>query len=84
MSIKEQISADLKEAMKAREQLRVDTLRGALSAFTYKRTETGKDELSLEDELAVLQKQVKQRNDYHCHRDRPRDVAAGVHRLTAE
>ncbi len=63
MSIKEQISADLKEAMKAREQLRVDTLRAALSAFTYKRSETGKDELSLEDELAVLQKQVKQRND---------------------
>lgn len=63
MSVKEQISTDLKEAMKAREQLRIDTLRSALSAFTYKRTETGKDELSQEEELAVLQKLVKQRND---------------------
>lgn len=63
MSLKEQISADLKEAMKARDQLRIDTLRGALSAFTYKRTETGKDELSNEEELAAVQKLVKQRND---------------------
>lgn len=63
MSVKEQISADLKEAMKARDQVRVDTLRSALSAFTYKRVETGKDELTHEEELAVLQKQVKQRND---------------------
>lgn len=62
-SLKEQISSDLKEAMKARDQLRIDTLRGALSAFTYKRTETGKDELSNEEELAAVQKLVKQRND---------------------
>ena len=48
--------------MKAREQLRVDTLRSALSGFTYKRTEAGA-ELSEADELAVVQKQVKQRTD---------------------
>lgn len=63
MSIKDQISADLKEAMKAREQVRIDTLRAVLSQFTYKRTETGKDNLTPEEELEVLQKQVKQRND---------------------
>ena len=63
MSLKEQISADMKEAMKARDQLRVDTLRAALSAFTYKRTEAGKDELDAAEEIAVLAKQVKQRND---------------------
>lgn len=62
MSIKDRISADLKDAMKQRDQLRVDTLRSALSAFTYKRTEIGKD-LSAEDEINVLQKLVKQRND---------------------
>lgn len=62
MSLKEKISEDLKLAMKARDQLRIDTLRSALSAFTYKKTES-KQELSAEDELAVLQKQVKQRND---------------------
>jgi uncharacterized protein YqeY len=61
-ALKERISSDMKEAMKARDQLRIDTLRAAMSAFTYKRTETGK-ELTAEEELAVLQKQVKQRND---------------------
>jgi uncharacterized protein YqeY len=71
MSLKEKISADLKEAMKARDQVRVDTLRSALSAFSYKKLEAKPDsaaaaeksELSAEEELAVLQKQVKQRND---------------------
>jgi len=73
MSLKEKISADLKEAMKARDQVRVDTLRSALSAFSYKKLEakpsdkdgtaSEKTELSPEEELAVLQKQVKQRND---------------------
>jgi uncharacterized protein YqeY len=62
LSIKEQISSDLKEAMKARDQLRIDTLRSVISAFTYKRTESGR-EITAEEELAVLQKQVKQRND---------------------
>ena len=61
-ALKDRIAADLKEAMKAREQLRVDTLRSALSGFTYKRTEAGVD-LSESDELDVVRKQVKQRND---------------------
>jgi uncharacterized protein YqeY len=62
VSLKDQISADLKVAMKARDQLRIDTLRAALSAFSYKKVETGKD-LTPEEEIAVLSKQVKQRND---------------------
>src|SRR5437867_12241362 len=62
MTLKEKISTDLKDAMKARDQVRIDTLRSAISAFNYKRTETGKD-LTEEEELAVLRKQVKQRND---------------------
>ena len=61
-SLKDRIASDLKEAMKARDQLRLDTLRSALSGFTYKRTEAGTD-LSDADELAVVQKLVKQRND---------------------
>ena len=61
-ALKDRIAGDLKEAMKARDQLRVDTLRSALSGFTYKRTEAGA-ELSESDELDVVRKQVKQRND---------------------
>ncbi len=61
-ALKEKIASDLKEAMKARDQLRVDTLRSALSAFTYKRVEAGA-ELTDADEAAAVQKQVKQRSD---------------------
>ena len=61
-SLKERIASDLKEAMKARDQLRLDTLRSAISGFTYKRSEAGAD-LTEADELAVVQKLVKQRND---------------------
>jgi uncharacterized protein YqeY len=62
MSIKDQISADLKTAMKARDQLRLDTLRSVLSAFTYRRVEAGHD-LTDDEQIAVVQKQVKQRSD---------------------
>ena len=61
-ALKDRIASDLKDAMKARDQLRVDTLRSALSGFTYKRTEAGV-ELSDADELDVVRRQVKQRND---------------------
>ena len=60
--LKDLITSDLKEAMKARDQLRLDTLRSVLSGFTYRRTEAGVD-LSDEDEMAVVTKLVKQRND---------------------
>jgi uncharacterized protein YqeY len=61
-SVKELISADLKEAMKARDQVRLDTLRSVLSAFTYKRVEAGHDPTD-DEQLAVVSKLVKQRND---------------------
>ncbi|MBV8343432.1 MAG: GatB/YqeY domain-containing protein [Candidatus Eremiobacteraeota bacterium] len=56
------MSSDLKEAMKARDQLRLDTLRSALSGFIYKRTEAGQ-ELSDTDEADVVRRLVKQRGD---------------------
>jgi uncharacterized protein YqeY len=62
MSIKDQITADLKDAMRARDQLRLDTLRSVISAFNYRRIEAGSD-LSEADQLAVVQKLVKQRSD---------------------
>ena len=61
-SLKDRIASDLKEAMKARDQLRLDTLRSVLSGFTYKRTEAGV-ELTDADEADVVRKQVKQRSD---------------------
>lgn len=61
-ALKERIASDLKEAMKARDQLRLDTLRSALSGFTYKRTESG-HELSDSEEFDVVRRLVKQRSD---------------------
>lgn len=60
--LKDRIASDLKEAMRARDQLRLDTLRSALSGFTYKRSEAGRD-LTDSDELDVVQRLVKQRGD---------------------
>ena len=62
MPIRERISADLKEAMKARDQVRLDTLRSAISGFTYRRVEAGHD-LSDDEAVEVLRRAVKQRND---------------------
>jgi uncharacterized protein YqeY len=62
LTIRERIGADLKEAMKARDQVRLDTLRAALSGFTYRRVEAGR-ELTEEEELDVIRRLVKQRSD---------------------
>lgn len=48
--------------MKARDQVRLDTLRSVVSAFNYRRIEAGAD-LTEDDQLAVVQKLVKQRSD---------------------
>jgi uncharacterized protein YqeY len=62
MTLKERIAADLKEGMKAKDQVRVDTLRSVLSAFSYRRIEAG-HEPGESEQLEVLRKLVKQRND---------------------
>jgi uncharacterized protein len=61
-ALKDRIASDLKDAMRARDQLRLDTLRSALSGFIYKRSEGGR-ELSDADELDVVRRLVKQRGD---------------------
>ncbi|MDE2573476.1 MAG: GatB/YqeY domain-containing protein [bacterium] len=60
--LQSKIDADLKEAMKARDQVRVDTLRMLRSALNYRRIEIG-HELAEDEQLEVVRKQVKQRND---------------------
>jgi uncharacterized protein YqeY len=61
-----QIREDLKNAMRAKEQVKVDTLRGAITAFTNELVAKGHkptDELSSDDMLAVLKRLAKQRKD---------------------
>lgn len=60
------IREDIKVAMKAREQLRLDTLRGAITAFTNELVAKGRkptDELSDAEAVTVLKRLVKQRKD---------------------
>ena len=62
MNSKEQLQADLKEAMKSGDAVRKTTIRMALAAF--KNAEVKKrDELDESEMLALLQKEVKQRRE---------------------
>ncbi len=62
MSLKDRLIQDMKEAMKARDQLRLSTLRLLISEIKNKEIEA-KGELKDEDILAIIQKAVKQRQD---------------------
>lgn len=62
MSIRQQMDADLKTAMKERDTETRDALRYVISAFKYAEIDTRK-ELTPEDELRLVRQQVKQRQD---------------------
>jgi len=62
----QQIRSEMTTAMKARDALRVDTLRGALTAFTNELVAKGRkptEELADTDAIAVLKRLAKQRKD---------------------
>jgi uncharacterized protein YqeY len=64
MSLTEKISSDLIAAMKSRDKVALEAIRAAKTAFTLARTEKGADAvLSSEDELKIIQKLVKQRQE---------------------
>ena len=63
MLLTAQIRTDMTAAMKARDALRVDTLRGALSAFTNELVAKGRkptEELADNDAITVLKRLAKQ------------------------
>lgn len=62
----QRIKDDMKEAMKAKDDLRVQTLRGAMAAFTNELVAKGRkptEEMTDEEVLAVLKRLAKQRKD---------------------
>ena len=63
MSLKETIMADIKSAMKSGDQKKLACLRFLQSAVKNKEIEVRPNEISEDDILAVLKKQVKQRQD---------------------
>lgn len=62
MSIKETLQENLKTAMKARDELRVSTIRLALAAVKNIEINKGRD-LTDDDVLEILAKEVKQRRE---------------------
>ncbi|HRK73469.1 MAG TPA: GatB/YqeY domain-containing protein [Rhodothermales bacterium] len=66
MSLKSKLSEELKQALRAKDQAKLRTLRALISALQLKEIEDrqgGEAVLTEQQEWAVLQKQAKQRND---------------------
>jgi len=64
MSLQDDVMTALKTAMKAKDQTALTALRAVKSAILLANTEVGhQEELTEEQELKILQKQVKQRKD---------------------
>jgi len=66
MSLHEQIKNNIKEAMKARDSVRLEVMRGLVTAFTNELVATGKtpqDFLLDEDVIKVITRASKQRKD---------------------
>ncbi|CAA0154650.1 GatB/YqeY domain-containing protein [Tenacibaculum maritimum] len=64
MSLQKQVMEQMKVAMKSKNTVALTALRSLKSAFLLAKTEAGaSEELSEEQELKIVQKQVKQRKD---------------------
>lgn len=63
MTLLEQINADLKSAMKAKQKDKLEAIRSVKTAFTLEMTKTGASEIADADALKIIQKLVKQRKD---------------------
>jgi hypothetical protein len=64
MSLEQQVMADMKEAMKAKDEARLRGLRAIKAEIIKAKTEPGAGgEVSAEKEISLLQKMVKQRRD---------------------
>ncbi|MEM9163523.1 MAG: GatB/YqeY domain-containing protein [Cyanobacteria bacterium P01_F01_bin.4] len=66
MSLKDRISEEIKTAMKAKDKIRLETVRGIKKLILEKESEVrakGQDELTEEQELAILTQLAKQRRD---------------------
>jgi uncharacterized protein len=63
MSLQAKIEADLKQAMRDKNEVARDTLRMVLNDLKKKAAELSKDDLTSEEELTVLQRAVKTRNE---------------------
>ncbi|MGB1080710.1 MAG: GatB/YqeY domain-containing protein [Flavobacteriaceae bacterium] len=63
MSLQEQVTEQLKVAMKAKDSVALESLRAIKSAILLAQTQVGAQDLTSDDEIKLVQKLVKQRKD---------------------
>jgi len=63
MSLQQEVMSKLKEAMKAKDKVALESLRAIKSAILLAQTSGDAKELSSDDEIKLVQKLVKQRKD---------------------
>ena len=63
MEIREKLTADMKSAMREKDQVKLDTIRFLQSAIKNREIEARPNPLSADDVLAVIKKLVKQRKE---------------------
>jgi uncharacterized protein YqeY len=80
MKIEEKINESIKDSMKKKDNLRLDSLRAIKSAILIEKTKSGsKDHIEESVILKILQKMVKQRNDSaKIYLEQKRDELANV------
>ena len=85
MSIYNQVAADMKDAMRAREKARLSALRGIRAALLYRQKEDGSDSVSDEDCVTVLRRLEKQRREsIEAYEGAGRDEQAAAERAELE
>ena len=63
MQIREQLMNDMKSAMRDKDQIRLDTIRGLQSAIKNREIDSRPNPITEDDVLAVIKKLVKQRKE---------------------
>ena len=86
MSLQDKVMEAMKAAMKSKDTQSLEALRSVKSALLLAQTETGsKQEISEEEEIKILQKQVKQRKDSAAiYKDQGREDLAEPELLQAK
>ena len=63
ITVEDRLRDDLRDATRQRDQVRMDTIRMALTAFRNEEVARSRQALSEQDRFAILDKQIKQRHE---------------------
>lgn len=83
--MKKQLQTEMKEAMKAKDKVRLSTIRSLITAIQYEEMQRGIDELQEEQNLAILKNEAKKRKEaieYLEPKGESEDLAAAKEELT--